>query len=423
MSAVAQKLLSLASETNADGRMKVGGCDLLDLAAEFGTPLLVYDEKHIVRRCRQVVETCSGQAAYATKAFLCRALVKLIADTGLGFDFSSAGELEVVLAGGADPAKSVFHGNNKKMVELRRALEAGVGRIVVDSDDELDRLEEIYKTSRQPARILLRITPGMEVHTHEYIATGVDDTQFGFTVSSGLAEAAIKRARKSPAVELLGLHAHVGSQILEMALFQRAAAEIISFAKPYGLAELSLGGGLGVAYTEKDAALEPKDWLAAINSAAKAAAFTAPISVEPGRSIVAGACVTLYTIGTIKRLKDLRTYVSVDGGMSDNIRPALYSSDYEAFLPRSATDDRPQAVRVVGHHCETGDMVVRNGFLPSDSAVGDILAVPVTGAYGYSMASNYNRTPRPAVIFVRDGRARLVIRRETLADLDRLDAV
>ena len=423
MPAITQKLLPLTSETDAAGRVKVGGCDLLDLAAEFGTPLFVYDEEHIVQRCRQIVEGCSGQAVYATKAFLCRALVELIAGTGLGFDFSSAGELEVVLAGGAEPAKTVFHGSNKKMAELQRALEAGVGRIVVDSDNELDRLEEIYKAIGLQARILLRIAPGMEVSTHEYVATGVDDMQFGFTVSSGLAEKAIHRARKSPAVELLGLHAHVGSQILDMALVQRAAAEIISFAKPYGLAELSIGGGLGVAYTAKDVAPGPADWLAAINSAARSAAFTAPISVEPGRSIVAGACVTLYEIGTIKPLEGLRTYVSVNGGMSDNIRPALYGSDYEAFLPRAAADPRSQAVRVVGHHCETGDIVVRNGFLPSHTAVGDILAVPVTGAYGYAMASNYNRTPRPAVVFVRGGRARLVIRRETLADFDRLEAV
>ena len=423
MSAITQKLLPLTSETDAGGRIKVGGCDLLDLAAEFGTPLFVYDEEHIVQRCRQVVDGCSGQAVYATKAFLCRALVELIAGTGLGFDFSSAGELEVVLAGGADPAKTVFHGSNKKMSELQRALDVGAGRIVVDSDNELDRLETIYKASRRRAQILLRITPGMEVYTHEYVATGVDDTQFGFTVSSGLAEAAINRARKSPAVELLGLHAHIGSQILNTAFFQRAVAEIIGFAKPYGLAELSIGGGLGIAYTAKDTAPEPADWLAAINSTARSAAFTAPISVEPGRSIVGGACITLYEIGTIKPLKGLRTYVSVDGGMSDNIRPALYGSDYEAFLPRAAADPRSQAVRVVGHHCETGDIVVRNGFLPSDTAVGDILAVPVTGAYGYAMSSNYNRTPRPAVVFVRAGRARLVIRRETLADFDRLEAV
>ena len=364
MGAVSKKILSLTAEAGSDGRAKVGGCDILDLAAEFGTPLLVYDEEDIARRCRQVAEACSGQPVYATKAFLCRALVELVAANGLGFDFSSGGELEAVLAGGADPAKTVFHGSNKKTDELRRALAAGAGRIVVDSDDELDRLEELFKERRRPAPILLRVTPGMEVHAHEYVATGVEDTQFGFTVSSGLAEKAIGRALKSSAVELLGLHAHVGSQLLDVSLLRRAAAEIIAFAQPYGLAELSLGGGLGVAYTEKDEAPEISDWLGAINAAASEAGFKAPISVEPGRSIVAAACITLYTVGTIKRLEGLRTYVSVNGGMSDNIRPTLYGSDYEAFLPRAAGAERPLAVRVVGHHCENADIVVRTAFCP-----------------------------------------------------------
>ncbi len=232
----------------------------------------------------------------------------------------------------------------------------------------------------------------------------------------------IRRAQESPAIELMGLHAHIGSQILDLKLFQRAASEIINFAKPYGLAELSLGGGLGVAYNATETAPNLTVWLEAINQAAKDTEFTTPINVEPGRSIVAQAGITLYTVGTIKRLKDLRTYVSVDGGMSDNIRPALYGSRYEAFLPRAVGNRRSQAVRIVGSHCESGDIIVQDGQLPADLAIGDILAVPVTGAYGYSMASNYNRAPRPAVVFVKDGQARLVIRRETLADFERLEA-
>ncbi len=416
-----KKLLPETMQVTSAGQLTVGGCNLSNLAAEFGTPLFIYDEEHIANRCREVVAASSGLAVYATKAFLCRAMVELIASSGMGFDISTAGELEAVLSGGGDPAKIVFHGNNKSITELKRALEVGVGRIVVDSDDELDRLEVLYRQSRQVAKILLRITPGIEVQTHEYIATGVDDTKFGFTVSTNLADQAIRRAQKSSAVELMGLHAHIGSQILELAPFQRAASEVISFAKTYKLPELSLGGGLGVAYTAAETAPSLTSWLEAITKAAQSADFKVPINVEPGRSIVARAGLTLYTVGTIKRLKNLKPYVSVDGGMSDNIRPALYGSRYEAFLPRSVNDLRSQAVRVVGHHCESGDIIVRDGWLPEDLAIGDILAIPVTGAYGYSMASNYNRTPRPAVIFVKDGQARRVIRRETLTDFERLE--
>ena len=419
--AIDSKLLPKTAHINDDGRLSVAGCDLLDLASEYGTPLFVYDEEHIVQRCREVAENSSGLSVYATKAFLCRALVKLIAPSGLGFDFSTAGELEALLNADADIAKTVFHGNNKTKADLHRALEIGVGRIVVDSEDELERLEELYLENHRVAKILIRITPGIEIHTHEYIASGMDDSKFGLTVSSGWADKVIKRAQASPAVELMGLHAHVGSQVLDINLFQRAAQEIINFAKPYQLAELSLGGGLGVAHTAEEMAIAPQAWLAAIAQAAEASDFKAPISIEPGRSIVAQAGMTLYTVGTIKRLEGLRTYVAVDGGMSDNIRPALYGSDYEAFLPRAANRSRSQAVRVVGHHCESADMVVRNGWLPDDLSLGDILAVPVTGAYNYSMASNYNRTPRPAVVFVKGGRARVVIRRETLADFERLE--
>ena len=422
MDAIDRKLLPQTAYTTNKGQLTIGGCNLLDLANEFGTPLFVYDEEHLINRCREVVKTSSGLPVYATKAFLCRAMVELVAASGMGFDFSSGGELEAVLSGGGDPAKTVFHGNNKSLAELKRALKVGVGRIVVDSEDELDRLETLFKENKKVAKILLRITPGIEVYTHEYIATGADDTKFGFTISSGLADQMIRRAQESPAIELMGLHAHIGSQILDLKLFQRAASEIINFAKPYGLAELSLGGGLGVAYNATETAPNLTVWLEAINQAAKDTEFTTPINVEPGRSIVAQAGITLYTVGTIKRLKDLRTYVSVDGGMSDNIRPALYGSRYEAFLPRAVGNRRSQAVRIVGSHCESGDIIVQDGQLPADLAIGDILAVPVTGAYGYSMASNYNRAPRPAVVFVKDGQARLVIRRETLADFERLEA-
>ena len=419
--AIDHRLLPETAVTGSSHQLVVGGCNLLQLASKYGTPLIVYDEQDIINRCQQVAAASDISAVYATKAFLCRALVQLIASSGIGFDFSTAGELEAVIAAGANPAKTVFHGNNKSLIDLERAIKVGVGRIVVDSNDELDRLESLYKQTKKQPKILIRITPGIGLDSHKHVATGLEDTKFGFTVSTGLADKAIKRAQSSAAVELVGLHAHVASQVLDLKSVQLAAEQIMTFAKPYKLPELSLGGGLGVAYTSSEVAPSLNDWLATIRSVAKKADFKGSIGVEPGRSIVAKAGVTLYTVGTIKRLKNLTTYVAVDGGMSDNIRPALYGSNYEAFLPRLAGSQRPQSVRVVGHHCESADIVVNDGWLPADLAIGDVLAVPVTGAYGYSMASNYNRTPKPAVVFVKDGKDKLVIRRETLADLQRLE--
>lgn len=421
MSKVGFHLLPSTAMVDSSGQLLVGGCRLTDLAVEFGTPLLVYDAEHIRHQCRQAHEAFGDRVVYATKAFLCRALARLIDDQGLGFDFSTAGEMAVLLTAGVDPAKLVFHGNNKSEDELAGALKVRVGRIVVDSLAELDLLDRLVESGLPPPKIWLRLTPGVEVHAHKYVASGADDNKFGLPISGGLATEAITKAQKLTTVELVGFHAHIGSQVFDLDAYRRAAEVVIGFVKDYGLAELSLGGGLGVAYVNDETAPTMAGWKQALDQAAENTGFDHPIGVEPGRSLVATAGIALYTVGTIKELAGIRTYVSVDGGMSDNIRPALYGSRYEAFLPAAVEADRTQPVRVVGKHCEPGDFLIANGALPAQTQTGDILAMPAAGAYGYSMASNYNRQPRPAVVFVDGGKARLVLRRETLADFDRLE--
>jgi diaminopimelate decarboxylase len=413
----------LLPDTNAvtDGRLSVGGCDVLELAEEFGTPLFVYDEEHLRTRCRAAVAAFGNGVAYATKSFLCTAMARLAYEEGMHLDVATGGEMFVARRAGVPADRLVFHGNNKSEAELRTALAAGVGRIVVDSFDEIDRLEALHREGLEPATVLVRITPGVEAHTHEYIATGQDDTKFGFTVSSGAADLAIDRIRNSPASELAGIHAHIGSQVFRLDSFVEATRVIAGIAKRVGVEELSLGGGLGVAYVEGETAPTITEWAEAIHNTLSSMGITARVAAEPGRAIVAGAAVTLYRVGTIKDLPGIRTYVAVDGGMSDNPRPVLYGSGYETFLPRAVEAERARAVTIVGKHCESGDVLVKDGFAPADLAVGDILATPVTGAYGHSMGSNYNKILRPAVVFCRDGEARLVVRRETYEDLTRLD--
>ena len=415
-------LLPDGAAVDGDGRLSLGGCDLVELAGRFGTPLIVYDEDHLRARCREATAVFGdGGVVYAAKAFLCRAMVELVHEEGLHLDVATGGELHVALAAGFPPERLVLHGNNKSLDELRAAIDAGVGRIVVDSFDELDRLDALAAERGCRPAVLLRVTPGIEAHTHVYLATGRDDSKFGFTVSTGAAAEAVARARASDSVELVGIHAHIGSQVFRLDSFAQAVATLAGFANPLGLAELSVGGGLGVAYVTGEEAPSIAAWGETVLEAAAAAGVTARLSVEPGRAIVATAGIALYTVGTVKELPGIRTYAATDGGMSDNPRPVLYGSGYEAFLPRSATAERPRAVSVVGRHCESGDILVADGWVPQDLAVGDILGIPVAGAYGYSMASNYNKVPRPAVVFVRDGEARPVIRRETYDDLLRLD--
>lgn len=402
-----------------DGRLQIGGCDLLDLAAEFGTPVFVYDEQHLRDRCREAVSVFGDGVAYATKAFLCGAMARLAHEEGMHLDVATGGELHVALHAGVPADKLVLHGNNKSTAELQMAIDAGIGRIVVDSFDELDRLDAIG--ADRPPKVLLRLTPGIKAETHDYIATGHDDSKFGFTVSTGAASTAIERAQASDNVELVGVHAHIGSQVFVVSSFAKAARVIADVAAPYDLAEMSVGGGLGVPYVADERAPTITEWGTAVLDACRDAGVTANVSAEPGRSIAAAAAVTLYEVGTIKHLPDIRTYVSVDGGMSDNPRPVLYGSGYEAFLPRAVDVDRPDTATIVGKHCESGDVLIRDAAVPADLRVGDILGMGVTGAYGHSMGSNYNKVTRPPVVFAANGDARLVVRRETFDDLTRLD--
>jgi len=423
-------LLPRSATVDAAGRVAIAGVELASIAERFGTPLYVYDEADIRARCRAYVEAFGDGVAYASKAFLCVAMAKLVNEEGLHLDVATGGELHVALRAGFPADRIVFHGNNKSEAELRLALEAGVGRVVADSFDELDRIEALVAAGAAPPRVLVRVTPGVEAHTHEYVVTGADDSKFGFTVSNGSARDAALRVAKSEAMELAGFHCHIGSQILVLESFARAAAVVAELAADVtratgaAVAEINLGGGLGVPYTadELDApgiadfGRETRAHYAA--SCAAAGLDPAPaLTVEAGRSIAGPAGVTLYTVGTIKTIPGVRTYVTVDGGMSDNPRPATYGAAYEAALPARVSAARPFVATVAGKHCEQGDLLVRDAHLPADVAVGDVLLTPVTGAYGHSMASNYNLVARPAVVFVRDGRARVVVRRETLADL------
>lgn len=417
-------LLPMSAERRDDGHLVVGGVDLLSLADEFGTPLFVYDEAHLRARCADAVAAWGDGVAYATKAFLCTAMARLATEEGMALDVSTGGELHVALAAGVDPARLVLHGNNKSGAELARALEAGVGRIVVDSFDEMERLAKLTAVSDRRPAVLVRVTPGIEAHTHEFVRTGQEDSKFGFGLASGAATEAVARLSAMPGVELVGIHAHIGSQVFRVASFAEEVGVLAGFFTPLGLPELCVGGGLGVAYVSGEQAPTMAEWAATVRDACRAAGIPqgTRVSAEPGRAVVATAAMTLYRVGTVKELPGLRTYVAVDGGMSDNPRPVLYGSGYEAFLPRAVDAPRPRAVSLVGKHCESGDIVVADARVPADLAVDDIVATPVTGAYGYSMASNYNKVPRPAVVFVAGGRARVVVRRETEEDLVRLDA-
>jgi diaminopimelate decarboxylase len=424
---VERTLLPRTAATGPEGHLRVGDIDLLDLAAEFGTPLFVYDEYHLRHACREAVAAWGDGVAYAAKAFFCRAMARLAHEEGMHLDVASGGELHVALSAGVPAERLVLHGNNKSEEELATALESGVGRIVVDSFDEIARLGRLLDSrASRPGRprVLVRVTPGVEAHTHEFVRTGGEDSKFGFSVASGAAAQAVAALELLPSVELMGVHAHIGSQVFDVSSFEQAAEVLGRFFAPLGLPELVVGGGLGVPYVNGETSPTQSEWAAATRAACARTGVDPAVrlSAEPGRSIVAAAGLTLYTVGTVKKLPGIRTYVSVDGGMSDNPRPVLYGSGYEAFLPRAVAAPRPYPVRVVGKHCESGDLVVPEGFVPEDLRVGDILSTPVTGAYGYAMASNYNKVPRPAVVFVADGSARVVVRRETLDDMTRLDS-
>ena len=422
MNAIARHLLPDTARTE-QGRLAIGGCDVHDLSRKFGTPLFVYDESHLRARCREAVAAFGSDAViYATKAFLCTAMAQLAHEEGLLLDVATGGELFVALHAGVPASRCVMHGNNKSVVELREAITAGVRHIVVDSFDELDRIDALHAEGLAVPRVQLRITPGVYVHTHEYVSTGQNDSKFGFNLANGDAQRAVARARASKSVQLVGLHCHIGSNVFDTDNFTKAAEVMVQFANECKLPELTLGGGLGVAYLNNEAAPTITQWASALHAATTRLHGDVRVMVEPGRSIVASAAITVYEVGTIKHIAGVRTYVAVDGGMSDNPRPVLYGSGYEAFVPARCDADRTLHARIVGKHCESGDVLISEAVLPADIRVGDVIATPVTGAYGHSMGSNYNKVPRPAVVFVRDGVARVVVRRETYDDLVRNDA-
>ncbi|MER7044091.1 diaminopimelate decarboxylase [Streptomyces jumonjinensis] len=417
-----------------DGVVTVGGIEVTRLAEEFGTPAYFLDEADFRARCRSWADAFSGDADvfYAGKAFLSKAVVRWLHEEGLNLDVCSGGELITALDAGMPAERIAFHGNNKSPEEIERAIRAGVGRIVLDSFQEIVRVAHIARGLgvRQP--VLIRVTVGVEAHTHEFIATAHEDQKFGIPLAGGQAAEAARRVLGLDSLELIGIHSHIGSQIFDTSGFEVAAHRVIGLLKEirdeHGveLPEIDLGGGLGIAYTSADDPREPHHIAKALREIVtrecESAGLRVPrISVEPGRAIVGPTAFTLYEVGTIKPLEGLRTYVSVDGGMSDNIRTALYDAEYSVTLVSRASDAAPMLSRVVGKHCESGDIVVKDAFLPADLAPGDLIAVPATGAYCRSMASNYNHALRPPVVAVADGAARVIVRRETEEDLLRLD--
>ncbi|RAY15743.1 diaminopimelate decarboxylase [Actinomadura craniellae] len=422
------------SARREQGVMTIGGVDVRDLVAEYGSPLYVYDEDDFRARCREFKAAFhDADVFYAGKAFLCGAVARWIGEEGLGLDVCSGGELALALAAGVDPANLALHGNNKSTAELTTALERGVGRIVVDSFEEIARLGYLADRLGRRPKVLVRVTTGVEAHTHEFIATAHDDQKFGFARSTGAALEAVRRVLELDQLDLVGLHSHIGSQIFDTDAFEVAARRVVELLRAirdeHGvvLPELDLGGGLGIAYVAGDDPLDPKliaDNLRRIVSReCESADLPMPrLTVEPGRAIAGPGGVTLYDVGTVKDVEGLRTYVSVDGGMSDNLRTALYGAEYTCVLASRSSAADPMLSRLVGKHCESGDIVVRDLWFPADLAVGDIVAVAATGAYCRSMANNYNFVPRPAVVAVRDGAARVIVRRETEDDLLRLDA-
>ena len=423
---------------DGDGELHIGGLSVTDILAATGSPTYVFDEVDFRGRALSWREAFEGwNVYYAGKSFLCASVARWVADEGLGLDVSSMGELTVALRAGLDPSIIALHGNNKSEAELRLALSSGVGRIVVDSSDEIGRLERLTAELGVRAKVLIRVTTGVEAHTHEYIATAHEDQKFGFSLTGGQALVALVRCYGSPNIDVMGVHSHIGSQIFDTNGFEVAARRtlrlIAQFREATGvmLSELDLGGGFGIAYTTDDSPSSARELAEGLKEIVahecRAFGLDMPVlSVEPGRAISGPPGTALYTVGTIKSVElgggQSRRYVSVDGGMSDNIRPALYAAEYSATLANRASSAPGVLSRVVGLHCEGGDILVRDVFLPGDLRPGDVIAVPASGAYSRSMASNYNHTPRPGVVGVREGTLTTLVRRETLDDLLALDA-
>ncbi|WP_456274173.1 diaminopimelate decarboxylase [Bacillus sp. AK031] len=416
--------------------LEIGGVDAVELAKEYGTPLYIYDVELIRERARGFKDTfdnlgIKAQVAYASKAFSSVAIFQLMDEEGLSLDVVSGGELYTAIKAGFPAERIHFHGNNKSEEELRMALQHNIGCVVVDNFHELQLLEKVCKDAGKSMDILIRVTPGIEAHTHDYILTGQEDSKFGFGLENGQTEEALLRGMKSAHLNVLGLHCHIGSQIFETTGFVLAASKIIGQLAEwknkhdYSAEVLNLGGGFGIRYTSEDDPIPASQYVEEIISevqkkAAESGLEMPEIWIEPGRSLVGDAGTTLYKIGSSKEVPNIRKYLAVDGGMSDNIRPALYEAKYEAILANKAGQPTHETVSIAGKCCESGDMLIWDLPLP-ESQQGDLLAVFCTGAYGYSMANNYNRIPRPPVVFVEKGEAKLVVRRESFEDLLRLD--
>ncbi|HEX3293154.1 MAG TPA: diaminopimelate decarboxylase [Solirubrobacterales bacterium] len=409
------------SRVNEHGHLEVAGCDVVELAEEFGTPAYIYAEEDMRRRAREYVRaferrTDAFEVIYASKAFPATAAYRVMREEGLSVDVASGGELHVALAAGFDPARIHLHGNDKTEAELRYAFECGVGHLILDSFDEIELAERLLD---RPQRVLIRVTPGIKPSTHDYVQTGQLDSKFGFGLADGLAERAVERVGESKHLELVGLHAHIGSQIFELEPYVKAIDVIADFCDAVGLQPelLNVGGGLGIAYLDTDEPPSIEDYVDVKVRGVEHVFDPVPrILVEPGRSLVGNAGVTAYRVGTVKEIPGVRTYVAVDGGMSDNLRPMLYGAHYEAVIADRAGETPDTLATIAGMHCESGDVLVRDMELAAPR-VGDVLVTPATGAYGYAMANNYNGKPRPPVIFCHDGEARVVVRRETWDDL------
>lgn len=422
----------ITARSNSAGHLEIGGCDVAELAEEFGTPLFIYDEATMRDQCRRFLaafaeHTDDFEVVYASKAFPCLAVEQLMLEEGLSIDVSSGGEYHIARCAGFPPEKMFFHGNNKTKEELEYALSCGVGYVVVDSFQELELLETLLAARQERQRVLLRITPGVEAHTHSYIETGQVDSKFGFGLGEGVALEAIRRAMAAPHLDLVGLHAHIGSQIFELQAYRRAIeilARLVAEANAalgFECRCLNIGGGLGIRYTQADTPSSITDYVTVkvegIREEMAVVGLPMPrVLIEPGRSLVGKAGVTAYRVGTIKEIPGVRTYVSVDGGMSDNIRPMLYGALYEGLIANKALVEPDTTVTVAGKHCESGDILIREAVLARPEP-GDVLVLPGTGAYCYAMASNYNGSLRPAVLLVKDGAPRVIIEREQYADL------
>jgi diaminopimelate decarboxylase len=432
-----------SSSVTTGAELSIAGITAKTLAQDFGTPTFFIDEADFRERAlawdkalKDAFGANAGTVYYASKAFICTEVARWIKDIGIGIDVSTGGEMAVALAGSIDPSKIEVHGNNKSLGEIEKAISVGVESIVIDSLYEIERVAAAAQKAGKVQRVLLRITPGIQAHTHESIATAHEDVKFGFSIASGAAWSAITAVRTHASLELRGIHAHIGSQIFGYKSFEILSERLISLLAQYRdefkseLPELDLGGGYGIAYLPGDVTVNPSDAMnalaAAVTKNCAARNLQIPrVSIEPGRAIVGPTMFTLYEVGTVKDVTlengSHRRYISVDGGMSDNIRPSLYGAEYTTILANRTSTAPHVSSRLVGKHCETGDIVIREIDLPDDIVPGDLLAVPATGAYGRSMASNYNHVPRPPVVAVKDGKARVIVRRETEADLLGLD--